>query len=497
MLLFNQKRNSFVISLIFTASSLHAQVKDHAATSAYLEKIRNNEAELTAFMSQMPKGGDLHNHYSGAVYGESYFDWIVEADYCINLQTLAVAPTPANGILQKGWVKFSTLAQNGELNNYRGPLLRLWSSKDYDQVHTDTREDHFFSTFGNFSSASGLNYEKGLNELKTRAKAENVSYIETMLTSIRLPKLNTKVDLLDNKDTVAYYNKLLITLGKNEDNKKLQPVLSYLYSKVQSSLPVHQTADNFNHFIDSLHKSFHMDDSAFTIRYLTYITRVQDPLTCFINLSLCFDAVQRSTTGYLRGVNIVAPEDNPVSMRDYWLHMRMFAFCSKTYEGKVRYAMHAGELTEGYVQPEQLTWHIHDAVVVAGASRIGHGVDIAYEKNCYSLLANMSKKSMDIPVEINLSSNEFILGVKDDRHPILLYKHFDVPIVISTDDPGVSRSSLTEQYVLLAKRYKEISYADIKGYVYNSIVYSFLEEPVKQLLISDLNRRFAAFEARF
>jgi hypothetical protein len=32
-------------------------------------KIRNNEAALTAF-SQMPKGGDLHHHFSGSVYAE-------------------------------------------------------------------------------------------------------------------------------------------------------------------------------------------------------------------------------------------------------------------------------------------------------------------------------------------------------------------------------------------------------------------------------------------
>jgi len=27
---------------------------------------------LTAFLEQMPKGGDLHNHLTGAVYAETY-----------------------------------------------------------------------------------------------------------------------------------------------------------------------------------------------------------------------------------------------------------------------------------------------------------------------------------------------------------------------------------------------------------------------------------------
>jgi adenosine deaminase/adenosine deaminase CECR1 len=61
----------------------------------------------------------------------------------------------------------------------------------------------------------------------------------------------------------------------------------------------------------------------------------------------------------------------------------------------------------------------------------------------------MRKK--DIPVWINLYSNEFILKVKDDRHPVMLYKKFKVPVVISTEDAGVLRSNMTEQCVLLAK----------------------------------------------
>lgn len=158
--------------------------------------------------------------------------------------------------------------------------------------------------------------------------------------------------------------------------------------------------------------------------------------------------------------------------------------------------MHAGELTLGLVQPEELTWHIGAAVHTAGANRIGHGVDMAYEKDAYDLLRYMAKKS--IPIEINLVSNEFILKVKGSRHPLTLYKEFGVPIVISTDDAGILRTNMTEQYVLLAKRYKDISYNDIKKFVYNSINYSFIKEAsVKKQLLKDLDNRFKKFEAIF
>jgi adenosine deaminase/adenosine deaminase CECR1 len=103
-----------------------------------------------------------------------------------------------------------------------------------------------------------------------------------------------------------------------------------------------------------------------------------------------------------------------------------------------------------------------------------------------------------IAIEINLVSNEFILKVKENRHPISLYSAFAVPIVISTDDAGILRTNMTEQYVLLANRYRDLTYADIKQYVYNSINYSFIkDQKVKKQLLKDLDSRFSTFEANF
>jgi adenosine deaminase/adenosine deaminase CECR1 len=49
--------------------------------------------------------------------------------------------------------------------------------------------------------------------------------------------------------------------------------------------------------------------------------------------------------------------------------------------------------------------------------------------------------------------------------------------------------------VLLAKRYRKISYGDIKAFVYNSIQYSFIEEPsLKQQLKLRLDADFKNFE---
>jgi hypothetical protein len=42
------------------------------------------------FFTQMPKGGDLHHHYSGAIYAEQYLDFLDKQGYCVNKQTYRI-----------------------------------------------------------------------------------------------------------------------------------------------------------------------------------------------------------------------------------------------------------------------------------------------------------------------------------------------------------------------------------------------------------------------
>jgi adenosine deaminase len=179
-------------------------------------------------------------------------------------------------------------------------------------------------------------------------------------------------------------------------------------------------------------------------------------------------------------------------MRDYSLHMRLFAFLRQKFP-KVRLSLHAGELALGMVPPEGLQSHIREAVEIAGASRIGHGMDVAHERDASGLLRLMREKK--VAVEINLTSNEFILGVKGEAHPLMLYRHAGVPFVISTDDAGVSRNNLSGEYVLYASRYKP-TYDALKETVFNSIRFSFLSDAEKTAELKKLTQRFAVFEAR-
>ncbi|WP_343705961.1 adenosine deaminase [Flavobacterium sp.] len=456
-----------------------AQIGFSQSAESYLEKIRNNEALLTAFFQQMPKGGDLHHHFSGSVYAEPLLERAIAEGFYLNLETMAVSKTkPSNG----NWENFSSIKNKGKLEYYEQQIMQTWSIKDYNgSVPSD---DQFFDSFMKFEPTIAGHFAEGMLELKKRAIAENVSYIETQLSTI---PCDMNVSDLDD------FNAKLRQASTQKDEKAVLKLLDELYKSLQKK-DAKKYAEDFNtNFIAKLHKDLKMDDEKFTMRYQNFVLRFMEPVDLFKNLVIAF--ISSSESKLTAGVNIVSPEHGENSMKDYWLHMVMFKYCHSKFPN-VKYTLHAGELTLGLVQPEELTWHINDAIYVAGANRIGHGVDIAYEANSYDLLKYMAQKN--IPIEINLVSNEFILKVKENRHPFTLYKEFNVPIVISTDDAGILRSNMTEQYVLLAKRYPDVNYETIKKYVYNSINYSFIQDgSVKKQLIKDLDNRFKTFEAKF
>jgi adenosine deaminase len=175
------------------------------------------------------------------------------------------------------------------------------------------------------------------------------------------------------------------------------------------------------------------------------------------------------TSGFV-GLNFVMPEDGFIAMRDYTLQMKMLDYLHSVYP-KVHISLHAGELALGLVPPEGLRFHVRQAVELGHAERIGHGVDVMNEQDAPGLLREMAERH--VMVEINLSSNEAILGVKGAEHPFQLYRAAHVPVALSTDDEGVSRIDLTHEYLRAALDYR-LGYQDLKQLARTSLEHSFL-----------------------
>lgn len=431
-------------------------------------------AKLNLFFTRMPKGGDLHNHYTGSLYAETYLDWVSRQDWRINPCTLKIVKTQEGGDCTS-----LTVAQLIANNALYRKLLSTWSDMDfYNHFHDQPPPDsNFFNTFGYFGPVSGEYMSTGLAILKQRAIAENVSYIETMLTTVPVKS----ADYFSSEEA----DRLNAALRAAQSPEDVATLLEQIAAQLGRNDRFNAAVDGFVAMVAKNHQG--IDNDAFTMRFQTYATRVVDPLQVFMNLYAGFIASEKSPL--IVGVNIVAPENNSVALADYTLHMRMFGYLHGRFP-EVNRALHAGELTLGLVEPKDLQFHIRQAVEIAHAQRIGHGVDIPYEHDSPELLAELRKNAA---IEINLTSNQFILGVAKNEHPYRVYSSYGVPLVISTDDSGVSRNNLSNEYMLLASRYHP-SYARIKEYVYNSIRYSFLSARGKSAAGKVLDRKFADFE---
>ncbi|MEG0880425.1 MAG: hypothetical protein RSH52_04070 [Janthinobacterium sp.] len=167
-----------------TPSSNEAATARHFA--ALLAGAQPKTAELSLFFSMMPKGGDLHHHYSGAIYAEQFLDWVDKENYCVNKTTYriesnkdVVAAERAKPAAQRGCLSSTEVFADAGLY---AELLQRWSTKDfYNHGAIQTPPDRtFFDTFGYFGPVASSNTADGLKTLKQRAIAENLSYIETI-----------------------------------------------------------------------------------------------------------------------------------------------------------------------------------------------------------------------------------------------------------------------------------------------------------------------------
>jgi adenosine deaminase/adenosine deaminase CECR1 len=476
-----QKTLTSTLLLALSATAAAAGPNEAVTARHYAALVAGTPktAELTLFFSRMPKGGDLHHHYSGAVYAESYVDFLDKRGFCVDRKSYTIVTDKAavdadRAKAAKDRACLTTAEVYADDGVYR-ELLQRWSTKDFHNhgAQQSPPDRAFFSTFGYFGPVADTgNFHDGLVEIKERAVRENVAYIETMY------KLAPFVPNADFDDQ-AWRNA--------ENDAALDAQLrAWMTTLEQDPKFVATIAD----FVAGIEKeAAGIDDERFTMRYQLYVLRLFNPSMVFSSMVSAFKAAARG--GKIVGVNIVGQESRMIPMRDYTLHMKMFRFLKSVYPN-VKVALHAGELALGDVRPEDLQYHIDQAVNMAGANRIGHGIDLAHETNAPAIMKTMRAK--DIPVEINLTSNAFISGIEGENHPVTLYRKYGVPYVISTDDAGVTRHTLSNEYVLFASRYKP-SYAEIKKTAYDSIRYSFLDKDAKARLARQLDARFNRFEA--
>ena len=422
-----------------------------------MEAARKNPLALRQFLLSMPKGADLHNHLSGAVYAESFIRAAGEDNLCVDPVSNSLAKpqsmtegTPSQPVCGEGKIPAVQVPENQHLYD---ALVDAFSMRSFVPSSGISGHDHFFDTFAKFGGTDVRHIGEWLDEVATRAAAQNEQYLELMATP------------------TAVQNQIAAKeVGWHDDFKQLRDELLAhgLRDDVPRAKAYWDQAEATRRQREHCGASDEAPACKVLTRYIYQVSRGNPKEIVFAQALLGFEVATADPR--VVGINFVQSEDGYTSMADYALQMRMVGFLHEQYP-KVHITLHAGELAPGLAPPEGLCCHIRLAVEQAHAERIGHGVDVMYEDHPHDLLKEMAARH--VMVEVNLTSNDVILGISGKDHPFSIYRQFRVPVALSTDDEGVSRIDLTREYVRAVETYG-LSYAELKKMVRTGLEHSFL-----------------------
>ena len=410
---------------------------------------------MRTFLLSMPKGADLHVHLSGAVYAESFLRAAAEDGLCVDTKALKFAKPTGKACAKDQMLASDLLAhtdQSADQDLY-DKLVNAFSMRSFVPFAEWSGHDQFFATFGHFSGLDKRHTGEWVDEVASRAARQNEQYVELMETP-PFGHAATIAHQIGWDPNLPEFRQKLLAAGLDQEvdaaRQDVESALALRNKLEQCGTPQATPACQVQ------------------VRFIYQILRGFPKEQVFAQTLLGFEAISRLPE--FVGINFVQPEDGHISMTDYTLQMHMLDYLHSVYPN-IHISLHAGELAPGMVPPEGLRFHIRQAVELGHAERIGHGVDVMYEDDAQGLLRELAAKH--IMIEINLTSNDGILGIDGADHPLSYYRKAHVPVALSTDDEGVSRIDLTHEYVRAAEDFT-LNYLDLKQMARTGMEHNFL-----------------------
>ena len=425
-----------------------------ADTAAWFEqfKARASAEELYRFLYAMPKGGDLHNHLSGSIRSEWFYDLALAQAvhgyrYYTRVRINNCRPYGGNAFSATPYLlMFYTIQESryaalddcerseyqaldalderqmkGWLNALR--LDKPWEGRDeFFQTHWQRMGDLYANPY---LAADAL-------VLNMRHFAdEGLRYLETMIGILGF--VDAQGQGID-PDTVAdLYRRRLA---------EADAVATGVTVRLQAAIL--RFAPNAEQTLRDLY---------------AYVHRHRDLFVA---------------------VNMVGREDND---KGYPLRFLSTLRDLRRDYHSVRLSIHAGEVDEP-------NYHIRDTLLL-GADRIGHGINLPSDPDTMRRM-----RHGPYLIEINLVSNLLLEYVGEFReHPFPEYLRTGIPVALSTDDRGMWDSNLTDEFYVAVREYN-LSWDELVTLSENSLRHAFLPAGERDRLLADLHQRLNRFAGR-
>ncbi len=413
-------------------------------------KAEGNAEDLYRVLYYMPKGGDLHNHLSGAAFSEWWYD-------------AALAEK------QRGYEYYTK--------------VRIENCRDY-----GGNEFGFTPYYLMFRNIQASQYEQlGDCEKSEYKRLEDLTNNEkaAWMDSIRLDKAHEGRDeffqahwqrlfaLANNPWIQAeiLYQNMRAFGDEGVSYLELQVAVRGFLRPDGSVMPPNEPAD----ILRSRLQQKDAIETGVTARFHGAILRFRP--NAEDSMRTIYKFVHDNSDIFV-GVNMVGREDNA---KGYPLRfLPTLRDLRRQYSG-VNLSIHAGEVDE----PNS---HVRDTLLL-GANRIGHGLNLITDDDTMLLM-----RHGPYLVEINLISN-LVLGYVTDysQHPFPEYLRTGIPVALSTDDRGMWDSTMTDEFYVAVTEFN-LSWVEVKQLSRNSLAYAVVGPELKRDLLAKYEADISRFE---
>ncbi len=413
-------------------------------------KSQGSAEDLYRVLYYMPKGGDLHNHLSGASYSEWWYDEALKQK--------------ERGYRYYTKVRIENCVDYGS-NEFGGLayylMFRNIMALQYENLSDCQKREYKPLEDLNDKEKTGWLESIRLDKPHEGREEFFQTHWQRLFALVRNPWIQADLMYRNMKsfgdEGVTYLELQVAVRGfRNADGSILTP---------------EQTADILRVRLrqkDAL-------DTGVTVRFqislLRFLPNAEE------GLREIYKFVHENSDMFV-AVNMVGREDNdkghPARFLETLRDLR------RQYSG-VKLSIHAGEVDE----PND---HVRDTLLL-GADRIGHGINLITDDDTMRLM-----RHGPYLVEINLISNLLLNYVTDySKHPFPEYLRTGIPVALSTDDRGMWDSTMTDEFYVAVNEFN-LTWDEVKLLSRNSLQYAFVTPDLKQNLIEKLDTRMAKFE---